>query len=371
MSKLPEQPASSPVPRPLPPVQPPTAGFLVQLFVAPLVIVILIVMVWLLFSWLAHMGSNPRDLVRDIGRMNAVSWQRAYNLAELLRKPGNEELKRDPQLAQELATLLDTVRKSRPQRKRDAATETDDQRKQYKDSLYENHIKLEVYLCRILGEMQVLDGLPALIGAAGPDDANDPNGFAVRSAALQAVAVQASEVDPKLLADNDKLMETLIETSKERGEGEFAREEYAKLRSAAAYALGMIGGSEGLDRLAQMLDDGDANTRFNAATGLARQGDIRALPVLEEMLDPESTAALDDPDAKRPEDVAASKQWKRMLVMSNGIRAARLLIEKHPEGNYALLDAALDKLLGGDVNEKVKLSAKELKLLLKNPQAKS
>lgn len=356
-------------PRSLPPVQPPTAGFLVQLFLAPLLIVVVIVMVWLLFSWLAHMGTNPRDLVRDIGRMNNASWQRAYNLAEILRKPGNEALKQDKQLALELAETLDKLRAGRPERKRDAATETDEQRREHKDQLYENRVKLEMFLCHVLGEFSVTDGLPALINAAAPDDSNDPNGFAVRSAAIQAIAVQASHVDPQVLQQNEALLKVLIETSKERGEGEFAREEYAKLRSAAAYALGMIGGHEAVDRLTQMLDDGDANTRFNAATGLARQGDIRALPVLEEMLDPTSDVALSDPDATRPEDINTGRAWKRALVVSNGIRAAKLLVQKHPDADYSSLVAAIDKLLSGDVNQKIKLDAKDLKITLNNQAA--
>ena len=364
MSSLPAK-DSSPQPEkplPLPPVEAPNAGFLVQLFLAPLLIVVVIVMVWLMFSWLAHMGTNPQDLVRDIAKMNDASWQRAYNLAELLRKPQYESLKSDPKLAQELGETLDIVRNARPLRQRDAATETDEERKKSKDAVYENRIKLEVFLCRVLGEFRVPDGLPALIRAAEPDESGDPAGFAVRSAALQAIAVQASEVPPQDLQKNEALMKTLIETSKERGQGEFGSEEYAKLRSAAAFALGMVGGEEALNRLANMLDDADGNTRFNAATGLARQGDRRALPVLLDMLDPNNKDALSDPDAPSEEYKTSGQEWKRALVMTNAIRAARQLFEKQPQGDYAGLIDALTRLQTANVNDKVKLDAKELKL---------
>ena len=40
----------------LPPVSPPTAGFLMQLFIVPMVIVVIIVMVCLMFNWLAHLA---------------------------------------------------------------------------------------------------------------------------------------------------------------------------------------------------------------------------------------------------------------------------------------------------------------------------
>ena len=49
----------------LPPVEQPSAGFIVQLFVIPGMIVLVIVMVWLGLSWLAHHGTHPEELVRQ------------------------------------------------------------------------------------------------------------------------------------------------------------------------------------------------------------------------------------------------------------------------------------------------------------------
>ena len=49
----------------LPPVSPPTGTFILQLFLIPLMIVTIVVVLWLLFSWVAHMGrDNASDLVR-------------------------------------------------------------------------------------------------------------------------------------------------------------------------------------------------------------------------------------------------------------------------------------------------------------------
>jgi hypothetical protein len=354
----------SPAPRePLPPVQPPSASFLLQLFLIPLVIVTVIVMVWLLFSWLAHMGSNPQDLVRDIGKVNDASWQRAYNLAELLRKPQYQHLKQDRALAKELAATLTSLRNSRPQRKRSSVDETDAERKLRSDAVYENRIKLEVYLCHVLGEFTVDESLAALIATAGPDASGDPEGMVVRSAALGAIAVQAGHRSTEALRDNAELMQVLLESSRERGSGAYGAEEYDKLRSAAAYALGMVGGEESLGRLAQMLDDADANVRYNAALGLCRHGDARALPVLEEMLDPNSTAGLDDPDAQGNQEILASGQkWKRVQVLTNAIRGARMLVAANPQADYRDLATWLTKIESADVIEKVKLDAKDLRL---------
>ena len=40
----------------LPPVEPPSAGFIIQLFVVPALIVLVIVSVWFTFSWLVRIG---------------------------------------------------------------------------------------------------------------------------------------------------------------------------------------------------------------------------------------------------------------------------------------------------------------------------
>ena len=42
----------------LPPVEAPTTTFLLQLFLIPLLIVSIVVLLWLMFSWMAHMGQR-------------------------------------------------------------------------------------------------------------------------------------------------------------------------------------------------------------------------------------------------------------------------------------------------------------------------
>src|SRR4026207_1753945 len=91
----------------LPPLQPPSVGFILQLFVIPMVIVSIIVVIWLLFNWLAHMGTNPTELVRDLKKMDAVSGRKAVTLADLWPNPRNAALKKDEELAREVAAVLD------------------------------------------------------------------------------------------------------------------------------------------------------------------------------------------------------------------------------------------------------------------------
>src|SRR5258708_2475236 len=93
----------------LPPVAPPTATFILQLFLIPLLIVSIVVLLWLLFGWIAHMGhDNAGDLVRGIERGGNGSGQLAFELAGLLRSPDPkfDALRHDAALATRLATFL-------------------------------------------------------------------------------------------------------------------------------------------------------------------------------------------------------------------------------------------------------------------------
>ncbi len=69
----------------LPPVEPPSAGFIVQLFVVPGVIVVVVVMIWVMFNWLAQKGNDRDAFVRALSRNNEARWQAAFNLANALR----------------------------------------------------------------------------------------------------------------------------------------------------------------------------------------------------------------------------------------------------------------------------------------------
>jgi len=93
----------------LPPVEPPSAGFILQLFVVPGVIVVVVVTVWLMFNWLAHMGNDRDAYVRDLSRNNEARWQAAFNLANALRA---ERITNQPELTidSELAAQLNWPR---------------------------------------------------------------------------------------------------------------------------------------------------------------------------------------------------------------------------------------------------------------------
>lgn len=326
---------------PLPPVEPPSAAFLVQLFLVPGIIVAIIVSVWLAFHWLAHLGSDPRALVRTLRRDNEGRWQAALNLANDLRGPGGAALKADATLAEELGRILDDEVKS--------------------GRTGEQSQTLRGYLCRALGEFSTQAAAPALIRRA-----SDPSDPATARAAVEAIAVLAANL-------------AVGAGSVEKGFGDegardarnavllASRADDAGVRSAAAFALGVLGGEEAGERLVELARAGDADprtvdVRFNAATGLARLGRGEAYEPLAEML-----AQPDEPPAEEPGDgesteLTQSKRYKRAMVVVNALRAVAMLVDdsgEPPPGRIVDLVVSLEQDPVPDVRAAaVALSAK-------------
>lgn len=319
----------------LPPVQPPTAGFILQLFLIPMLIVSVIVGVWLMFTWLAHMGSNPRELAAELRTPNEAGWQKAMALAEHLGNPGSDSLKDDVDLANDLVGVLDS---------------------QLTDGLTdEKSILMRVFICRALGEFRVPEVVPALLRAASTE--RDDAELKVRDAALQGLAVAAANLSkkygPEMVRSNELLLQTLDTAASEPSSSQDGTNQRAELRSAAAFALGVVGGPTAIEKLVRMLDDAYPNARYNAATGLARHGDPRATPVLIEMLDPSSTQAVSG------ETSDSERAHKRSLVIMNGIRASAQLGSVSPQSDLAEVRAALVSIQESELPKVLRVAATE------------
>ncbi|WP_197442712.1 HEAT repeat domain-containing protein [Lignipirellula cremea] len=332
----------------LPEVAPPTAGFILQLFLIPLIIVSIIVMVWLMFSWLA-LTTEPRSLVKDIKSGDDAAWQNLGALADILRNPEYQDVKKDQDLAQALSNQLMELQR---------AGHTD-----------QTSLRLQVFLCRALGEFEVETGLPALLDAAvterdmGHAVKGDLAEIDVRRAALQGISVLAGNLGPETLQQNQRLMQMLEKTAYEKPAGEDFDNRRAELRSTAAYALGVIGGEKALTTLDVMLGDPYANTRYNAATGLARHGDVRAIPVLLEML------SVDNAEAVKDEPFAGGRKFRSAMIWANGARAAQMLAEENPTADLQSLQEAITKLQAASPPREVATILKEVQAKLAEPVA--
>lgn len=324
----------------LPSVEPPTAGFILQLFLIPLLIVSIIVVLWMLFSWLAQFGkSDPQALVREIKRTG--NWQQAYELAGVLSSPdpASQELRQDSELAQSLAKLL--------QDDLDQPLSSD-------TATNEPRIKLRMYLTRTLGWFETADSLPVLTQAIAQE--KDPIEIDVRLSALESVAILAKQLGPEQIRADEKLMSAVLEASRATDDAPASPETgyrpHGELRAVAAYALGVIGGEEATKRLDVMLGDPYANARYNAITGLCRQGDERAISGLAEMLDPDNDEAVKDESKESLQD------RKRLQVLKSAMQATLELVEKNPAADLSPVKAALEKLTTSDLP---KITARQVK----------
>lgn len=305
----------------LPPVEPPSAGFILQLFVVPAIIVSIIVLVWLLFTWLAQMGSDHKKYIEGLSRNNEARWQSAAALADLLNSPGHAALKRDTDVAQQLSDILDKELKA-------GSTE---------DKL----VTLRVFLARALGEFQVIEVVPVLVRATGQTDSSE---IAARRAALEALAVVASNVPELRTTPQPELMQALSTA---------AEDDDPAIRSAAAFTLGVLGTDAANRQLAGMLADAYPDVRYNAATGMARQGDQRAAPMLVEMLDPEELVSANL-------EAEGARDSKHALIIANALRATHELHTKNATADLTTLQVAMQKLVNGEVPQGLLVQAQQI-----------
>lgn len=236
----------------LPPVDPPSAKFIMQLFVVPfLVVVVLVCVLLLVYGLFGKVASSPRDALDYVQTIRAGNenrrWRAAYELASLIHN--EPQLRRDAKLQSDLSELLqDELRK--PIDARNAET-------------------LQ-YLALALGAFDRLDlgAVDALVAALS--EKVEPR---VRAAAAQSVARQAAKPDNGI--DAARVVPALVSA---------ARDNESETRQHAAYALGYFDSAEARNALAELVGDDNRLVRYNAAAALARLDDPAALNVLREML---------------------------------------------------------------------------------------
>lgn len=345
MSDHPENKQLAPTPEPnaathaLPDVQPPQAGFLVQLFLIPMVIVAAIICVWLLFNVISQ-SESPTELVRGLRKMDSSSWQKAYTLSNLLRTPNSQELKNDSELASELVLILESP----------LNVEVADP----------NLVKLRVFVCRCLGEFEIPEGMNALISAMKKTDTESE--IEIGRSAVESLSILIQNLGPESQRENKELLAALIETSNIQAQNPGLQIKIDQLRSTIGFALGVLGGEEAMTRLQGMLSDSFPNARFNAAAGLARHGDLSGKNVLLEMLDAESESVV------AGEAYKSSYDFKRSVVATTAIDAVSALSKHHETSELlelisAIKVAAESEAFGG----KAKVLAKELLISIEKP----
>jgi hypothetical protein len=270
----------------------------------------------LVIGWAQSSKDNPAAKIQALRVGNQSRWQQAFELAQIMLSNREQSIvfKENSELALEVAKLLDE--------QVEAALEDD------------NSISLRYYLCRILGEFHVDDGLTVLLRAAREDGERD-----VRREAVNAIAVLAhtlSTLDPPRSLSHPELVDALVQLAGDQDD---------LIRSQTAFAIGVVMGEEDADErlrveLEKLADDLYSDARYNAAIALARQGNLRAVEAIAEMFDVEAVAM-----SISQEKNSALQAFKRNTMLKNALDATSALLEKNPELDLSELTSAVEQFV--------------------------
>jgi HEAT repeat protein len=277
-----------------------TPFLVVQFFLFPLGIVVVCVTVFLVFGLIASGPKDPRAILAEVrsggGIFNVKRWQAAFSLASTLASEKEVARARsDPRFAEELIALY----------RETAQAQGDD-------------LLVRRYLAMALGHLGDARAVPVLRETLQGGNAIDPQTRIYAAWALGAIG------DPAGLPD-------LLQLSADEDPG---------MRKTAVHALGRFATPEATAVLDKALADPTADVRWNAAVGLAQRRDVRAAPVLLQMMDRSALASMPEITTDQSE-----------TVMLQGVRAAALV--PAPE-----LRAALERLRDGDPSLKVREAAR-------------
>ncbi|MBD3672604.1 MAG: HEAT repeat domain-containing protein [Planctomycetaceae bacterium] len=324
-------------PENLPPVEPPSAGFIIQLFVVPALIVGAVIGVWLLFGRLA---TNDQDWERQVNELrvdnNNRRFRAAYSLTQMLQADLHADdqsanLKDNKQLATQLVDVLDDNLMVPSQSEEDET--------------------LRSYLIRALGWLDVDEvTLPVLIEAMSPEF-----DLETRQNAITAVSfIAGRDFEAGSPLQNEEITAALVK-------GTF--DEAPEIRRASAFALGLLDNEQVDQRLRVLLEDEDEFVRVNASLALARQKSTAGLDVLEDILKTASKSeAVEnvnaaDLDASKAANVA---EIELILKTKYAVIAVEELAPQLSSSEKERLKPLIKNLADNFREPSIKLSAKEV-----------
>ena len=331
----------------LPPVEPPSAGFIIQLFVVPALIVLFVVGIWVVFGKLASNKQDLQHLVQELQSGNPQREQRAaLELAQLLRADlelgeEGEQLSTNADLARSLSNMFrESLKRSSPS---------------------EEELQQQAFLARTLGFMDVPDlVLPVLIEAIRPS-----NNLDIRKNAMASIAlISGRQLEAGTETGSKEVVLALIDAS---------NDEDASVRQIAAFSLGLMSGPVAEQQLKVLLANSDRKTAINAAIGLARKGSRDGLTLFLNYLE-EATDGLDDEELKQlsPEEAAKRLEEKTRtepLVLKNTFKALTDLLPEMSDDEKAQVLKAVTPVANGYPNMSIQIAARKLKLSIENSDA--
>ena len=260
-------------PEELPPVEPPSARFIAQLFLVPALIVVAVIGVWALFGSIVSGDQDWSKLVEDMKSTNPHRrWRAAHGLAHLLQSSSQENAEdyaNNRQIAVSLSEIfMEQLDKNEPVENRNSTSGSDSAPQQH----LKEHLNQQRFLTASLGYSDIHDVvLPPLQRATEEEFPPETRRLAIAS--LTRIAGRAWDRDVPITDQN--CVEQMISLTRDSDE---------LIREMSTYSLGVLQSSDVTERLKQLLDDDNKIVRVNAATGLARRRETTGFPVFREVL---------------------------------------------------------------------------------------
>ncbi len=302
----------------LPPVQPPSAGFIMQLFVVPGLIVLAVVVVWAAFGRIAASDEDWHGLVEELQSLNGHRRVRAmHGLADVLVRDGRrgeqgQNLAANPEIAKALSEQLSRELKS--------------------GSTSNESLAIQEFLARAVGLLDAPETsmLPLRMALEPTRD------IEIRKSGALSIAMIAGRAFEKgtPLEDPDTV-NALVETSTDT---------LPVMRQTAAYALAFFKSERADQQLHVLLANSDRATGVNAAIALTRHGNTDGLAVFKQAL-----------TAKPPE--KAEDQFEHFNILTNTLKAIAKLSSKMSEADREEFREILQSLVNNHREVRIRIDA--------------
>lgn len=302
----------------LPPVQPPSAGFIIQLFVVPGLIVLAVVAVWFAFSRMVASDQNWISLVQELQSPNDRIRNRAmHGLADVLARDARlgesgQHLATNPEIAKALSDQLAKELKA--------------------GSTSEESVGVQVYLARALAYLEAPEiAMPVLREAILPNRDNE-----VRKSAVSSIAVIASRpFEAGHPLEDHETVDALIDLS---------TDSLKLMRQTAAFSLAFFQSERADQQLHVLLGDSDQATAVNAAIALARRKNSDGLGVFKQ--------ALMTPPPKKNDEL-----FQHLTTLTNVFKAITQLAPHMSEADRAEFRDVLKPLTTDSAEVRIRVDA--------------
>jgi HEAT repeat protein len=310
----------------LPPVQPPSAGFIVQLFVVPGLIVLAVVAVWFAFGNIAASEQDWRTLVEELQSPNGHIRNRAmYGMAQVL-----DQDRRRGQAGQQLASNTEVASALANQLSKELKT----------NSSSRESVAIQQYLTRAIGLLDV----PQLTMEPLRMSLEPTRDIEIRKSGVASIAMIAGRAFEKgTPLDDPRTVDALVELS---------ADSLPLMRQTAAFALGLFESETADQQLHVLLANSDWKTCVNAAIALSRHENTDGLSVFKQALTAEAS--------QKPEE-----QLESFMILTNSLKAVAKLAPHMTNADRADFREILQPLIKNHAEVRIRVDAQNAMQALK------